>query len=57
MTRDDLQNRAPWIVCPMCDEPKCLGRFTCPEILEWIDRKIKEYGVTLDKHVEDVILG
>ena len=57
MTRDDLQRGAPWIVCPMCDEPKCLGRFTCPEIKEWVDRKVKEYGVELDEHIDDAILG
>ena len=57
MTRDDIQRGAPWIVCPMCDEPKCLGRFTCPEIKEWVDRKVKEYGVELDTQIDDAILG
>ena len=33
------KNAAAWIVCPMCDEPKCVGRFNCPEIAAWIEEK------------------
>ena len=41
---DEFMKAACWIVCPMCDEPKCVGRFDCPEIKEWAERKRKEYG-------------
>ena len=35
---------ACWIVCPWCDEKKCVGRFDCPDIKAWIDEKKKEQG-------------
>ena len=57
MTRDELRAKVYWIVCPMCDEPKCIGRFNCPEVEEWLDRKVKEYAEVLDKYVADAILG
>ena len=57
MDMDEIRRAAPWIVCPMCDEPKCLGRFTCPEIELWVNKKIKEYGVIMEKHIEDALLG
>ena len=40
---DEYNDAAGWIVCPMCDEPKCVGRFVCPEIKKWADRKRQEY--------------
>lgn len=36
---DEYMKAACWIVCPMCDEPKCVGRFNCPEIKAWIEKK------------------
>ena len=36
---DEYTKAACWIVCPMCDEPKCVGRFNCPEIKAWIEKK------------------
>ena len=42
MKRSDVFKRAGWIVCPMCDEPVCVGRFNCPEIEAWVDRKMEE---------------
>ena len=41
---DEYQKAAYWVVCPMCDEPKCVDRINCPEIKEWADKKRKEYG-------------
>ena len=35
---DELVKRATWIVCPLCDESKCIGRFNCPEIKAWISK-------------------
>lgn len=41
--RDDAYMKAAtWIVCPMCDEDKCVGRFDCPEIAQWIGKKKSE---------------
>ena len=39
MPVDEYMKAAFWIVCPMCDEPKCVGRFNCPEIKAWIEKK------------------
>lgn len=39
---DEYMKAATWIVCPWCDESKCIGRFNCPEIKAWIERKKKE---------------
>lgn len=36
---DEYMKAATWIVCPLCDEPKCIGRFNCPEIKAWIEEK------------------
>lgn len=39
---DEYMKAACWIVCPMCDEKKCVGRFNCPAIKAWIDEKMKQ---------------
>lgn len=39
---DEYMKAACWIVCPMCDEPKCVGRFNCPEIKAWVEKKKNE---------------
>ena len=36
---DKYMMAACWIVCPMCDEPKCVGRFNCPEIIAWAEKR------------------
>ena len=36
---DKYMMAACWIVCPMCDEPKCVGRFNCPEIIAWVEKR------------------
>ena len=35
----DLWKLAAWIVCPWCDEPKCVGRENCVQLAEWVERK------------------
>ena len=40
---DEYQKAAYWVVCPMCDEPKCVGRLDCQQIKEWAEKKRKEY--------------
>ena len=42
MPIDEYMKAACWIVCPMCDEPKCIGRFNCPEIKAWIEEKTED---------------
>lgn len=44
MPIDEYMKAACWIVCPMCDEPKCVGRFNCTEIKAWIEKERREYG-------------
>lgn len=36
---DEYMKVAPFVVCPLCDEDKCVGRFNCPEIKAWVDKK------------------
>ena len=38
-----LMKVACMVCCPMCDEAKCVGRYNCPEVKGWIDRKREEY--------------
>lgn len=38
---DEINNEA-WILCPLCDEKVCVGRFECNNIKKHIDRKRKE---------------
>lgn len=44
LTMDEYQKAAYWVVCPMCDEPKCVDHINCPEIKAWAEKKRKEYG-------------
>ena len=39
---DEYMRVATWVVCPWCDEKKCVGRFNCDDIARWIDGKKKE---------------
>ena len=41
---DKYMMAACWIVCPMCDEPKCVGRFNCPEIIAWVEKRKEGAG-------------
>lgn len=36
---DLYMKAATWVVCPMCDEDVCIGRFSCPQIDAWIRRE------------------
>lgn len=38
-----MMKHATWIVCPMCDLDRCVGRFDCPDIKREIDRLIEKY--------------
>ena len=39
---EQLVKEAAWIICPWCDAPKCVGRYNCPSIKEWVERKEAE---------------
>lgn len=41
----DNRKAACWVVCPLCDEVICEGRFECPQINEWIEEKLKGENV------------
>ena len=36
----DEVSAAAWIVCPWCDEEKCVGRYNCKQIADYV--KIKQ---------------
>ena len=38
----ELWKMAAWIVCPWCDDRKCVGRGNCVQIAEWIVKKKEE---------------
>ena len=38
----ELWKMAAWIVCPWCDERKCVGRGNCVQLAEWIVKKKEE---------------
>lgn len=38
----DAESQAAWVVCPWCDEKKCVGRYNCKQIADYIERKEKE---------------
>lgn len=42
---DEYMKAATWICCSICDEKRCVGRFNCPEIQEWIKIKKAEENV------------
>lgn len=42
----DYRKAACWIVCPLCDEVVCEGRFECPQVNKWIEEMMKEKGET-----------
>ena len=43
----DAESQAAWVVCPWCDEKKCVGKYNCKTIAGYIKRmeeKEKEDG-------------
>lgn len=38
----EIERQAHWIVCPWCDEKKCVGRNNCIDIKKYIANKTKE---------------
>lgn len=38
ITNQDMKN-ATFVCCPMCDKEKCVGRFNCEEIKQFIKHK------------------
>ena len=41
--RKDISQAAK-IICPMCDEKKCVGRYNCKQIADYVKRKEQEDG-------------
>lgn len=35
----DAESQAAWVVCPWCDEKKCVGRYNCPQIQEYLNKQ------------------
>ena len=40
----DVESAAAFIVCPMCDEKKCVGRYKCKDIENYIKRSAPKDG-------------
>ena len=38
----DNVSAAAWVVCPMCDEKKCVGRYNCKWIADYLKSKLVE---------------
>ena len=38
----DKESEAAWIVCPWCDEEKCVGRYKCKPIADYIKKQTDE---------------
>lgn len=47
--RSDISNAAK-IVCPMCDEKKCVGRYNCKQISDYLKTKLVDIGQTKKTH-------
>ncbi len=35
----DNVSAAAWIVCPWCDEAKCVGRYNCKQIADYLKQR------------------
>ena len=35
----DAESAAAWVVCPWCEEKKCVGRYNCQQIADYIKMK------------------
>lgn len=35
----DIESQAAQVVCPLCDEKKCVGRCNCPQIQEYLKNR------------------
>lgn len=35
----DKESEAAWTVCPLCDEDKCVGRYNCQQIADYIKKQ------------------
>lgn len=40
----DNVSTAAWIVCPWCDEKKCVGRYNCKQIADYVKSKQERRG-------------
>ena len=38
----EITRIAAMVVCPMCDEKKCVGRQNCTDLQRWYEEKLKE---------------
>jgi hypothetical protein len=45
--RDDASTAA-FVICPMCDEKKCVGRYNCKQIADYLKRKEQQNEKTAD---------
>lgn len=38
----DKESEVAWIICPLCDEDKCVGRYNCKQIADYIKKQSGE---------------
>ena len=39
----DAESSAAWVVCPWCDEKKCVGRYNCKQIADYLKTNRVEF--------------
>lgn len=47
--RKDI-SKAASIVCPMCDEKKCVGRYNCKQISDYLKTKLVDFNPVKNAH-------
>lgn len=43
---EEYMKIACWVCCPVCDEKKCVGRFECEEIKEYMEKMKNDQRTT-----------
>ena len=38
----DAESKAAWVVCLWCDEKKCVGRYNCKRLADYLKSKLVE---------------
>lgn len=49
----DAQSAAAWVVCPWCDERKCVGRYNCKQISDYIKTQEETQNAVPDEAVSE----
>lgn len=44
-------------ICHICDEPKCIGRSTCPEVEAYLERLMRKVDKAVNEHIDEILIG